>query len=126
MPQPRDIPRARNLRARPGISQGRNLWKHVRGNETVSSTFLLLASQAVTLDAGASPSASEPSIASGSPPHRYPEWGLSDVWNTEMVECWEAPGLRPRFHYSNPIVCPPRPSGLSATSAMKKAVVGSL
>jgi hypothetical protein len=43
------------------------------GNETVSGAFSLLASKGVTLDATSSPSASERSVAIGSPPRRYPE-----------------------------------------------------
>jgi hypothetical protein len=46
---------------------------HSRGNETVSGTFLLLASKGVTLDATGSPSASERFIAVDSPPRRHPE-----------------------------------------------------
>jgi hypothetical protein len=41
----------------------------------VSGIFLLLASKTVTLNAAGSPSASERSIAFGSPPRRYPEQG---------------------------------------------------
>jgi hypothetical protein len=66
------IPRSRMLR-RAGSGTQRPLFGN--GNETVSGAFLLLASKGVTLDATGSPSASERSIALGSPPRRYPERG---------------------------------------------------